>query len=76
MEMNEQDALMAEELMMRSRLEHKEKNCRKALSGAHVKSVHRGFAPWLSKAGAHPPQAPLSTRARSALPCPSRIFFQ
>ncbi|KAI5690063.1 hypothetical protein MNV84_00778 [Leishmania braziliensis] len=76
MEMNEQDALMAEELMMRSRLEHKEKNCRKALSGAHVKSVHRGFAPWLSETGAHPPQASLSTRARSALPCPSRIFFQ
>ncbi|KAG5507526.1 hypothetical protein JIQ42_07824 [Leishmania sp. Namibia] len=76
--MNEQDALMAEELMKRSHVEHRERNCRKALSGAHAEAVQKAFASWQSEAGAqqHQPRAPVTTRVRSARPRPSRIFFQ
>ncbi|KAG5485972.1 hypothetical protein CUR178_07566 [Leishmania enriettii] len=76
--MNEQDALMAEELMARSHVEYRERNCRKALSGAHAEGVKRAFASWQSEAGAqqHQPRAPVTIRVRSAQPRPSRIFFQ
>ncbi|KAG5487341.1 hypothetical protein LSCM4_07831 [Leishmania orientalis] len=74
----EQDALMAEELMTRSHVEYRERNCRKALSGVHAEAVKRAFASWQSEAGAqqHQPRAPVTIRVRSAQPRPSRIFFQ
>lgn len=78
-EMCEQDALMAEELMMRSRIEHKEKNCRKTLSVARAESVRRLSVWWPSETGTQPqrePQVPDSPRWRPAKPLPLRIFFQ
>ncbi|TPP49713.1 hypothetical protein CGC20_19775 [Leishmania donovani] len=78
-EMCEQDTLMAEELMMRSRIEHKEKNCRKTLSFARAESVRRPSVLWPSETGTQPqrePQVPHSPRWRPAKPRPLRIFFQ
>ncbi|CBZ23604.1 hypothetical protein, unknown function [Leishmania mexicana MHOM/GT/2001/U1103] len=79
-EMCEQDALMAEELMVRSRIEHKERNCRKTLSVARTDSARRPSVLWLSETGTQQqqpdPQAPLSNRWRSAHPRPLRIFFE
>ncbi|KAG5511250.1 hypothetical protein JKF63_07192 [Porcisia hertigi] len=71
----EQDTMMAEELMMRSRIEHREKNRRQALSAASAASLQRSLALWPSESRAEQLSIPRPIRRCSVQPPSRRIFF-
>ncbi|GET85985.1 hypothetical protein, unknown function [Leishmania tarentolae] len=78
-EMNEQDALMAEELMMRSCIEHKERNCRKKLSVCRAKLVRAPSffsEPETGMMQQREPQVPFNCQLYAAQPPSLRLFFQ